>query len=416
MNIPEISIDSILSLADNQFAQGGIFLAIATGIFYYLRAVPTMIYQQLMKFLMFRVDIVYSRSDSTYEYFLEWYSDKFPGKFKNTVATISFVKPIINDYRILDTPRKLKLTFAQSNDLNFIWYVNRLIYIRKVRSKLEHANDIGEVYMDEYTISGLFAKQAITNLLLDIVESKQKEIDNATGINLIYGPNDSKNLESFKTFDNLFFKEKPRLLSYLDAWSSRRDKSKEMGIVHKTGISLFGPPGTGKTSIAKAIAHRYSMSLVLVNLSAFNKDSDLLKYISGQNSPCVFLFEDVDEFLGKSKRSNLEGKSTVSFSGILQILDGVNSPDNSIFVLTTNLIEELDPALYRDGRINFRVEVGHPDLENVEKFINKYYDSNILLPPNLTELKMSSVEQVLLNNDSAEHAVETLIKMQNNEV
>lgn len=404
----DFNLDSILNLANNQFAQGGLFIGIVTGIFYSLKQIPGLIYQQIIKYFTFRVDVSFSNRDSAYEYFSEWYAKKFPRKFKNTVASITHERADYYDPSL--KPKKLKLSFFQGNDLNFIWHSGRLLYIRKRREKLEHANDVSEVYTNEYSVSGIFAKKSIIKLFEEILNTKQDELNKSYGLNLVYGLDKYKKIESFKTFDNLFFKDKDELVSYLDSWHDRKEKSKEMGIIHKTGISLYGPPGTGKTSIAKAIAHRYSMNLVLVNLSTFTKDHDLTSFINCQTSPSIFLFEDVDEFLGKSKRSNLDGKSSVSFSGILQILDGVNSPDNSIFILTTNLIEELDPALYRDGRINLRLEVGLPDNQNVQEFVNKYFDSNISIPGHIANrLPMANVEQILLNSSSADEAIGLIV-------
>jgi chaperone BCS1 len=404
----DFSLNSIASLADNQFAQGGLFIGIVTSIFYSLKPLPGFIYQRIVTYFTFKVDVSFSNRDSAYEYFSEWYAKRFPSKFKNTVASIKYDQADYFDSS--PKPMKLRLSFAQGSDINLIWYSGRLLYIRKRREKLEHANDVSEVYTNEYSVSGIFAKKAIIALFEEIMRTKQDELNKSYGLNLIYGIDKYKKLENFKTFDNLFFNGKDDLISYIDSWHHRREKSKEMGIIHKTGISLYGPPGTGKTSIAKAIAHRHSMNLVLVNLSTFNKDQDLLNYINAQTSPSIFLFEDVDEFLGKSKRSNLDGKSTVSFSGILQILDGVNSPDNSIFILTTNLINELDPALYRDGRINMRLEIGLPDNQNIQSFVNKYFDSGIVIPNHIpNKLPMANVEQILLNSNSADEAVDSIV-------
>ena len=217
-------------------------------------------------------------------------------------------------------------------------------------------------------------------------------------------------LTIFKNFDQLFFQGKSELINYLDNWNQRKLKSKSMGILHKTGISLFGPPGTGKTSIAKAIAHRYGLTLVMINLANFKSDDDLINFISVQAGDSVFLLEDVDDFLGKVQRSKLNGKSNISFSCVLQILDGIYSPNNSIFILTTNHEDELDPSVYRDGRINYRANITYPSNSEIKEFIESYFGQEVGDTYNFhPDLSMATVEQTILRTDSIESCLSELI-------
>ena len=214
-----------------------------------------------------------------------------------------------------------------------------------------------------------------------------------------YGQSVFNTIYKFKTFDQIYFPGKDKLLEYLDGWRNNKWKSDQMGINHKTGISLYGPPGTGKTSIAKAIAHRYKMELNLISLGSFKSDSELINYIQGLQSSSVLLFEDIDDYTSTQIRSNLNKKSNISFSTLLQILDGVVSPDNVIFMFTTNHIEDFDPALYRDGRINFRLLVDYPSKSDIKEFVETYYGIQITQDLNFKpQTTMSTIEQMLLRH------------------
>lgn len=404
-------------LATNQFAQGGFMIAAVSWAFYQMKAVPILIYNSLIKLLIFRVEITYDHDDKTYEYFSKWYVSKFPRKFNKTVAKISFEKPSDPwDYEYVTRNKKLVLDLFQGSDNNIIYYNGRFLSIRKIRAKLEHATTSGDMYSNEYIITGLFARKQIMQMLNEILNEKQSEITSSAGIALITSSGPEKKhsyLTVFKNFDQLFFSGKNELIEYLDNWNQRKLKSKSMGILHKTGISLFGPPGTGKTSIAKAIAHRYGLTLVMINLANFKSDDEIINFISTQAGDSVFLLEDVDDFLGKTRRSKLNGKSNVSFSCILQLLDGIYSPNNSIFLLTTNHVEELDPAVYRDGRINYRANIGYPSNLEIKEFLESYFDielSNQVLIKLSQTISMATVEQTILKTDSLESCLNELAK------
>ena len=401
-------------LTTNQFAQGGFIIAVASWLFYQLKSVPLLIYNSLIKLFVFRVEIAFDHEDKTYEYFSKWYVKNFPSKFNKTVAKINFERSADPwDYEYVTRTKKLVLDLFQGSDNNFIYYKGRFLSIRKIRAKLEHANNSGDIYSNEYIITGLFARKQIMYMLNEILEEKQKELSSSTGISLITSSGLEKKhsiLTIFKNFDQLFFQGKSELINYLDNWNQRKLKSKSMGILHKTGISLFGPPGTGKTSIAKAIAHRYGLTLVMINLANFKSDDDLINFISVQAGDSVFLLEDVDDFLGKVQRSKLNGKSNISFSCVLQILDGIYSPNNSIFILTTNHEDELDPSVYRDGRINYRANITYPSNSEIKEFIESYFGQEVGDTYNFhPDLSMATVEQTILRTDSIESCLSELI-------
>lgn len=115
-------------------------------------------------------------------------------------------------------------------------------------------------------------------------------------------------LSDEKTFESLFFKEKQDLLQILDNFQQKKGRYAISGMPHKLGLLLHGPPGTGKTSLIKALAQATQRSIVSVNLSRIETNQQLMDMlfelkckVAGEDMPVnlsfkdvIFVLEDVD--------------------------------------------------------------------------------------------------------------------------
>jgi chaperone BCS1 len=144
-------------------------------------------------------------------------------------------------------------------------------------------------------------------------------------------------------------------------------------VPYHRGYLLYGPPGTGKTSLVSALAARFGMSIYVVNLTEFN-DRSLKTAMNEVPQNSLILFEDIDAMRAGDKRADKETVKRegsvgaeqpsaamgqcVTLSGLLNVLDGFHAPENVVYVMTTNKVEALDPALLRPGRIDYRLYMG----------------------------------------------------------
>ncbi|KPJ13551.1 Mitochondrial chaperone BCS1 [Papilio machaon] len=153
----------------------------------------------------------------------------------------------------------------------------------------------------------------------------------------------------------------------------------ERGIPYRRGYLLYGPPGCGKSSFIMALAGELEYNICVLNLSERGLTDDRLNHLlSVAPQQSIILLEDIDAaFVSRedtpSQKAAYEGLNRVTFSGLLNCLDGVASTEARIVFMTTNYLERLDPALVRPGRVDLKEYVGYCDQEQVELMFLRFY-------------------------------------------
>jgi hypothetical protein len=206
-------------------------------------------------------------------------------------------------------------------------------------------------------------------------------------------------LHAGNALGNLIFPERvKKLIEEIELWRNSRDWFREKGIAWKRGWLLFGPPGTGKTALARAFAEDLNLPIYVFNLAEMS-NADLIKTWREMqiNVPCIALIEDIDNvfhgrenvvrrhsllpFMMPTSKKEDEDKSrhplgALTFDCLLNCLDGVERADGIFTIITTNDISKVDPALgaprqlpdgsvefisTRPGRIDKAVELTYMD-------------------------------------------------------
>jgi len=127
------------------------------------------------------------------------------------------------------------------------------------------------------------------------------------------------------------------------------------GIPYKRSYLFYGAPGSGKTSFIQALAGKYQRNVCYLQPSHPDMTDDSLKEaIKRCPRRSIIVFEDIDALFDDKRKGKRE--SHLTFSGLLNALDGVGPPLAQIFILTTNHRERLDPALIRNGRVDLHVQ------------------------------------------------------------
>lgn len=161
--------------------------------------------------------------------------------------------------------------------------------------------------------------------------------------------------------------QKAEILEHTDWFFGNASWFAARGIPYRHGYLLFGPPGTGKTSLVMAIASHFNRPIYILNLATLQNDNELLSAFSQAGPKSILLIEDIDAAEAAGARvaeprvddgGPKEAPAGVSLSGLLNAIDGVAAPEGRLLFLTTNHIDKLDPALIRSARIDKRFEIG----------------------------------------------------------
>ena len=197
-------------------------------------------------------------------------------------------------------------------------------------------------------------------------------------------------------------------------------KYQEIGASMPKGVLLVGPPGTGKTMLAKAVAGEANVPFFSMSGSEFvemfvgmgaSKVRDLFKQAK-EKAPCIVFIDEIDA-IGKKRDGQIGGNDEreQTLNQLLTEMDGFEGNTGVIILAATNRPESLDPALTRPGRFDRRVPVELPDLKGREEIL-KVHAKNIKLAENVdfsTVARMASgasgAELANIVNEAALRAV-----------
>merc|ERR1711939_46702 len=175
------------------------------------------------------------------------------------------------------------------------------------------------------------------------------------------------------------------------------------GIPYKRSYLFHGLPGSGKTSLIQAIAGHYSRNLCFLQPTHPEMTDDSLRAaVNEAPMDSIIVLEDIDALFDKHRGKKIS-QSPLTFSGLLNALDGVGNPQGQIFVLTTNFREQLDSALIRNGRVDLHVEFAPTTGEQMEDMFAAFYPAEASQAARFSEALITSLEDRVMSTAALQH-------------
>lgn len=265
----------------------------------------------------------------------------------------------------------------------FVKFNNKRIFLSKTNRVVDNSMDPWKSVKQSITLYS-FNKKVIFDLLHHIESTYYNDTINyyfnSDGETKMLGPIGSKQFEHIFLNDNLV----ETIRNDVDKFINSEEQYCKLGIKYKRTYLFYGPAGTGKSSLATAIANHSGRNILSINVSKDMTDATLIKVIAGRPDKAIILFEDIDCLFANLKRSesveeSKEGEKKdnsikVTLSCILNILDGAYTPEDVIFILTTNHIDKLDDAIRRDGRTDLKLEITRPNVATITRYLEYVHD------------------------------------------
>ncbi|KAK6431162.1 Complex III assembly protein translocase and chaperone [Oleoguttula sp. CCFEE 5521] len=386
--------DSLIAqLSSNPFFTAGFGLAALGAAMRYgsqgLRKSTELIRRRLL------VDLEVTKHDDSYEWVLSWMTTQFQKQMDPTLSrkNLGFVESMIR--RVTPGLHHLQIATARSktpggsertafslvpgHGRHFLRYKNAFIKVN--RERIGKSFDANGRPFETVTLTTLYYHRQIFE---DIFQEAHALANQHTeGKTIIYT---SRNVQWDRSgqpkrrrpFDSVVLEEgvSDRILGDVREFISAREWYLDRGIPYRRGYLLYGPPGTGKTSFVQALAGELDFNIAMLSLSQRGLTDDLLNQLLLTVPPrTIVLLEDADAAFSNRRQADETGYTgaAVTFSGLLNALDGVASAEERIIFMTTNHIDRLDDALIRPGRVDMTMHLGNATLWQMERLWERFY-------------------------------------------
>lgn len=395
-----MDLSNIQELLNSSFIGTGILVTMLGSIVYSIKELPKLLFKITSNKISNK--FVYTARifeyDDLFNLFEKWLSDNHQKEYRDVEARLFSGDASPNEDKQL---RKSPLiSYNQSVNVFTIMINGKRIFITKQKEKLEHSQSFRTLYGYHYSIRGFMGKEAITKLLQDIVNchyEKFNENQVRIKVNDKYGNWDNFSTITVKDLSKIIIdpEKKTRIIEDLRLFSESKEWYASLSIPYKRMYCFEGQPGTGKTSISLAIAAHEKRDVYILNPMSLENDGAMQRAYSNLSPNAVLIIEDIDAVFTKR-----EGTQNVSFSCLLNSTDGAFFKEGLITCITTNHIERLDPALLRAGRTDMILEIGYPQVAQIDEYLSLFYgkETTICFDCENVLLSMSAVQEICISN------------------
>lgn len=361
----------------NQFLSGGLVLGIVGSLIALCRQLPGKFFAWLRRRLIVTVDV--SNDDPIFEWLSVWLA-KHPYSRRARCLTARSRRDdhgdINRDYG--DSLPDVVFTPAPGNHL--FLYERRLVWLSRDRKEAQPDNKTGNFsrwQRETFQIRVLGRKQQVVRSLIEqardaALAARDSRIEIFVSSYDYWRRGDMREPRSLGTII-LPGDTAESIANDLREFQGSKEWYAERGIPYRRGYLFHGAPGSGKTSLITALAGELNADLYVLNLGdPLLTDGKLSSLLADVKQGAFILLEDIDAAFTQREKAK-DSDNGITFSGLLNALDGAASKEGSIVFMTTNHKDVLDPALIRPGRADLHVEFDYATREQARRLFAQFF-------------------------------------------
>lgn len=346
-NIQEVSVDQLLGFlnfdVDNQFLTGGLTLGVIGFVAAYARGWGSSISGLIRRRLLSQIEI--RGPSEMFDAMVLWLSKQ---------PAMVHCRRLSVDYQNYQNDL-MELVFSPALGRHYLWRKGRIILVDRDMTEISRGER-----METITLTGfLGSADTLRSICAEALFTYKRA---PAGKIAVYKPQHSSRWrrETFlpqRDRNTLHLEEgqMDRLIEDITNFRRSRSLYRELGMPWRRGYLLSGPPGTGKTTTAQVLAGELGLSIAVLSVASIRVSEDLFTDLFREAPEnCLVVLEDIDAGF----RNRTAKMSRISFSALLNALDGLSSPEGTMIMMTTNHPDRLDPALLRPGRVDVHARLG----------------------------------------------------------
>ncbi|KAI9485799.1 MAG: P-loop containing nucleoside triphosphate hydrolase protein [Benjaminiella poitrasii] len=368
-------------LGVGELATGGLQLAVIGGALAGFRYFGGYFLEFLKKKTIVTAD--FDSRDESYSWILNWLSEQ---PYSKRTSRFSVSTSIVREGQRLTgegiDAMLPPVYFLPAPGMHFFTYKNRILWLTRERPGTSNqANNSNSFLLERIQISTFGQSRELLQTL--VFEAQKRFIERDKSRTVVFAADQygawrrtrSRPKRPLSTIVIPTNVKQKLVEDAMDFFSSEQWYS-DRGIPYRRGYLLYGTPGSGKTSFVYSLAGELGLNIYVVNLSNKSMTDDTLsELVSDTPSRCILLLEDIDAAFIQRTKGDTTAANNITFSGLLNAIDGVAAQEGRILCMTTNHIERLDDALIRPGRIDVRVHFGNATRKQADELFRKFYPS-----------------------------------------
>jgi chaperone BCS1 len=365
-------------LQNNAFLSGGAVLMVLGALVAYCRQVPGKAYRWCKHRLFFEFEI--PSKDEAFWWFDEWLSiHNYTQKHARWLSVRTTNKERSGEPDD-SSPVNLKVILSPAPGWHWMFWKRRLLIVYRER-KDDDGKETGftTIQREVFNVAILTRKR---DTIIELLEECRRVVmpPGEERVN-IYVPH------AYHAEWSSGMKRKPRpiesvilkgnmmeeLVGDIEQFLASEQWYVERGIPYRRGYMLYGPPGSGKSSTVFALASHLKLDIAILNLNESRlTDNDLRVALATVPAKTVVLIEDIDCVFTKRKEGK-EKDNKITFSGLLNAIDGVAASEGRILFMTTNHLDTLDEALIRPGRCDLKLFIDNADYTQAIRLFDRFF-------------------------------------------